>query len=265
MIKKKLRDLREDVYLANLELNNRNLVIYTFGNASGIDRESGIVAIKPSGVDYIDLDPEDMVLVDLEGNVIEGDLRPSSDTKTHLEIYKAFKEIGGVVHTHSLFATAWAQAKRSLPCFGTTHADYFYGEVPCTGLLEDERIKSDYERETGILIVETFNAKNLDPMKMKAILTASHGPFTWGKDAEEAVYLSVMLEEIARLNYYTIALNPDINSIKSSLLDKHYLRKHGNNAYYGQVESILKKRRQERKEERRGKRGKKGKNIAEDL
>jgi len=259
MIKKKLRDLRDDVYLANLELNNRHLVIYTFGNVSGIDRESGIVAIKPSGVDYIDLLPEDIVLVDMEGNVVEGDLRPSSDTKTHLMLYKAFKEIGGVVHTHSLFATAWAQSKKPLRCYGTTHADYFYGEVPCTDVLESEKIRGNYEKETGELIVETFNAKNLDPMKMRAVLVASHGPFAWGKNAEEAVYLSVMLEEIAKLNYYTTVLNPEIESINSTLLDKHYLRKHGDNAYYGQMENILKKRRQQRKEERRGKRERKEK------
>ena len=259
MIKKKLRDLREDVYLANLELYNRKLVIYTFGNVSGIDRESGIVAIKPSGVDYMDLTPEDIVLVDLDGNVVEGDLRPSSDTKTHLELYKAFKDIGGIVHTHSMFATAWAQAKMNLPCYGTTHADYFYGEVPCTSVLDDDRIKDNYEKNTGLLIVETFKAKKLDPTKMKAVLVASHGPFTWGKNAEEAVYLSVMLEEIAKLNYYTVNLNPKVKAIKSTLLDKHFLRKHGDNAYYGQVDSILKKRRQQRKEERRERRTKKEK------
>jgi len=265
MIKKKLRDLREDVYLANLELNNRKLVIYTFGNVSGIDRESGIVAIKPSGVDYFDLTPEDIVLVDLDGNVIEGDLRPSSDTKTHLELYKAFKDIGGVAHTHSTFATAWAQAKRGLPCLGTTHADYFHGEVPCTTVLSDDRIKEDYERETGLLIIETFKDRNIDPTRMKAVLVASHGPFTWGNNAEEAVYLSVMLEEIAKLNYYTVGLKPEINEIKSTLLDKHFLRKHGDKAYYGQVESVLRKRRQQRKEERREKRLKKEKNSDEDL
>ncbi len=257
MIKKKLRDLREDVYLANLELNNRHLVIYTFGNVSGIDRESGIVAIKPSGIDYIDLTPEDIVLVDLDGNVVEGDLRPSSDTRTHLELYKAFKDIGGVAHTHSMYATAWAQAKRALPCLGTTHADYFYGEIPCTSVLEDDRIKKDYEKETGLLIVETFKAMNLDPMNMRAILVASHAPFTWGKNAEEAVHLSVMLEEIAKLNYHTVALRPEIEPVKDALLDKHFSRKHGDNAYYGQVESILKKRRLQRREERREKRSKK--------
>ena len=232
MYKERLTKLKEDVWRANVELVERNLVIYSFGNASGIDRESGIVVIKPSGVDYKELSPENMVLVHLNGVVETGQLNPSSDTRTHLELYKAFKDIGGVVHTHSRHATAWAQSKRSLPCLGTTHADYFYGEVPCTEVISDEQIKSDYEKETGTLIVDTF--KNIDYHEMKAVLVACHGPFTWGKDPQEAVFMSDMLEEIARMNLMSVLLNPEAGNIKKTLLDKHYLRKHGEHAYYGQ-------------------------------
>lgn len=228
----RIKKLREKVYKANIELVERDLVIYSFGNASGIDRESGIVAIKPSGVDYKELAPEKMVLVSLEGKTLEGNLNPSSDTKTHLELYKAFKDIGGVVHTHSRHATAWAQANRSLPCMGTTHADYFFGDIPCTAVISDRQIKSDYEKETGTLIIDTF--KNIDYHVIKAVLVACHGPFTWGNDPNEAVFISDMLEEIARMNFMSTVLNPQAKGIKKSLLDKHYLRKHGAHAYYGQ-------------------------------
>jgi L-ribulose-5-phosphate 4-epimerase len=224
--------LREGVCRANLELVEKGLVIFTFGNASGIDRESGLVAIKPSGVSYEELTPGNMVLLDLQGNIVEGDFNPSSDTKTHLVLYNAFTEIGGVVHTHSRYASAWAQARRPLPCLGTTHADYFHGEIPCTELISDEAIKRDYEKETGTLIVDTF--MNRDYRTMKAVLVACHGPFTWGDTVEEAVFISAMLEEVARMGAATVELNPDIMNIKQTLLDKHFLRKHGRNAYYGQ-------------------------------
>jgi L-ribulose-5-phosphate 4-epimerase len=227
-----LKELRREVYEANMELTLRGLVIYTFGNVSGIDRAKGIVAIKPSGVDYAALAPEDIVLVDLEGKILEGTLNPSSDTKTHLILYREFGEIGGVAHTHSRYATAWAQAKKPLPCLGTTHADYFYGEIPCTEVISDEQIKKDYEEETGIQIVRTFD--NNDYRSMKAVLVANHGPFLWGASPGEAVYLSVMLEEIARIGYMAVQLNPSIGNMKRTILNKHYLRKHGDEAYYGQ-------------------------------
>jgi len=232
MNKNRLEKLREDVCRANLNLVKKGLVTHTFGNVSGIDRESNIVAIKPSGVDYSKLSPENMVLVDLDGNIVEGKLNPSSDAKTHIKLYKEFRDIGGIAHTHSRCATAWAQSKRSLPCLGTTHADYFYGEVPCTKVIRDDQIEKDYEKETGSLIMETF--KNVDYHCMKAVLVACHGPFTWGKDAEEAVFISVMLEEIAHMNFISVLLNPGLENIKKSLLDKHYLRKHGKDSYYGQ-------------------------------
>jgi L-ribulose-5-phosphate 4-epimerase len=228
--------LREEVCRANLELVEKGLVIFTFGNASGIDRESGVVAIKPSGVEYGKLSPQNMVLLDLQGNIVEGDFNPSSDTKTHLKLYNAFAEIGGVVHTHSRYASAWAQARRPIPCLGTTHADYFYGEIPCTELISDEAITRDYEEETGTLIVDTFI--NRDYRTMKAVLVACHGPFTWGDTVEEAVFISAMLEEVARMGAATVALNPDIMNIKQTLLDKHFLRKHGEHAYYGQGRGI---------------------------
>jgi L-ribulose-5-phosphate 4-epimerase len=227
-----LEELKRRVYEANMELYKRNLVVYTFGNASGIDRERGIVAIKPSGVDYTALSPERIVLVDLKGTQVEGDLNPSSDTKTHCRLYREWKEIGGIVHTHSRYATAWAQAKRTLPCLGTTHADYFYGEVPCTEVIEDDAIQRDYEEETGVQIVETF--RTIDYLSMHAVLVACHGPFVWGADAAEAVYLSVMLEEVAMTGFFTALLDPESTGIKQSLLDKHYLRKHGKESYYGQ-------------------------------
>jgi L-ribulose-5-phosphate 4-epimerase len=227
-----IKKLKEKVYQANMDLYNSNLVIGTFGNASGRDPDSGLVAIKPSGVDYRKLRAEDIVVLDLEGGIVEGELNPSSDTKTHLELYKAFSDVGGIVHTHSTYATAWAQAKRPVPCLGTTHSDYFYGEVPVTDVISDPAIDKDYEQETGTLIVETFGS--IDYHHMKAVLVACHGPFTWGVDAAEAVSLSVTLEEISRTSYISVSLNPSIKNIKKTLLDKHYLRKHGSDAYYGQ-------------------------------
>ncbi|MFW6137772.1 MAG: L-ribulose-5-phosphate 4-epimerase AraD [Spirochaetota bacterium] len=240
MIKRRLKELMEDVYVANMKLVDSGLVIHTFGNVSGIDREEGIIAIKPSGVEYADLSVEDMVLVDMQGKVVEGELTPSSDTSTHLKLYQAFPEIGGVVHTHSRYATAWAQAMKPIPCLGTTHADYFHGEIPCTGIISDGRIKKDYEQETGVQIIERF--KNINHRSMKAVLVACHGPFTWGRDAEDAVFTSVMLEEIAMTAYMSVLLNPELENIKQSLLDKHFLRKHGKNAYYGQKQESLTKR-----------------------
>lgn len=230
--KERLKRLREDVYRANMEIVDKGLVIFTFGNVSGIDRASGIVAIKPSGVDYSELSPANMVLLDLQGNIVEGDFNPSSDTKTHLKLYNAFEEIGGVVHTHSRYASSWAQAGKPLPCFGTTHADYFYGEIPCTDVISDGSIARDYEDETGALIVHTFRER--DYRSMKAVLVACHGPFTWGKDVGEAVFISAVLEEVARMGFLSVTINSDMKNIKQTLLDKHYLRKHGKDAYYGQ-------------------------------
>ena len=231
---KRLKKLKEEVYISNIELVKKNLVVFTFGNVSGIDRKSGIIAIKPSGVDYDKLTPEIMVLVDLEGNKIDSNLNPSSDTKTHIKLYKAFPDIGSVVHTHSRFATSWAQAKKPILCLGTTHADYFYGEIPCTEVISDEQIAKDYEEEAGNLIVETFKNKNIDYHYIKACLVSSHGPFTWGKEPKEAVSISYILEEIAQMNFNSILINPKLENAKKTLIDKHYLRKHGKHAYYGQ-------------------------------
>jgi L-ribulose-5-phosphate 4-epimerase len=227
-----LSSLKKEVYKANIKLFSSGLVTSTFGNVSGIDRESSLVAIKPSGVRYDKLTYKDMVVVDLEGNKVEGKLNPSSDTKTHLELYRNFSDIGGVAHTHSIYATAWAQAKRAIPCFGPTHADFFYGEVPCTGVISDSSISRDYELETGKLIVDTFKSK--DYHSIKAVLVACHGPFSWGGDAEEAVKISIALEELAEIALYSLMIDPKLKSIKKSLLKKHYLRKHGRSAYYGQ-------------------------------
>lgn len=229
-----LEKLKEQVYLANMELPKRGLVTYTWGNASGIDREKGLFVIKPSGVDYDLLKPDDMVVMDLQGNKVEGDLNPSSDTKTHLVLYNAFPGIGGIVHTHSPYAVAWAQAGEDLPCYGTTHADYFYGSVPCARHLTQEELDEDYERNTGITIVETFRERGIDPKAVPAVLCYSHGPFTWGKDADQAVYHSVVLEECAKMGIFTRVLNPHAAPAPQRMLDKHYLRKHGPNAYYGQ-------------------------------
>lgn len=227
-----LEKLKQEVYEANMELPRRGLITYTWGNVSGIDREKGLFVIKPSGVDYDRLQPSDMVVMDLEGNKVEGDMNPSSDTATHLELYKAFKEIGGIVHTHSPHATAWAQAGRALPCYGTTHADYFYGEIPCARNLTAEEIEEGYEMNTGKVIVETFEGKN--PAYIPAVLCKNHGPFTWGKDAAEAVHNAVVLEEIAKMNYMTEVINPKSGPAPQCMQDKHFMRKHGPDAYYGQ-------------------------------
>lgn len=227
-----LSSLKKEVYKANIRLFSSGLVTSTFGNVSGIDRKSSLMAIKPSGVRYDKLTYKDIVVVDLEGNKVEGKLNPSSDTKTHLELYKNFSDIGGIAHTHSIYATAWAQAKRAIPCFGTTHADFFYGEVPCTGVINDSSISRDYELETGKLIVDTFKSK--DYHSIKAVLVACHGPFSWGEDAEEAVKISIALEELAEIALYSLMIDPKLKNIKKSLLEKHYLRKHGRSAYYGQ-------------------------------
>jgi len=228
-----LEDLKRQACKANLDLVREGLVIQTWGNVSAVDRERGLVVIKPSGVAYDGMKSEHMVVISLEsGKVLEGGLKPSSDTPTHLVLYRAFKNIGGVVHTHSLYATAWAQAKRGIPSYGTTQADYWYGDVPCTRLMTPAEIESDYEANTGQVIVETF--KSLDPLQHPAVLVASHGPFAWGKDIESAVHNAVVLEFVARLAGETLRLNPTIEPMQSALLDKHFLRKHGPKAYYGQ-------------------------------
>lgn len=227
-----LEDLREMVLQANLELVRQGLVIYTWGNVSGIDRERGLVVIKPSGVRYEDLTADSLVVVDLDGRLVEGNLRPSSDTPTHIELYKAFPLIGGVVHTHSTQAVAWAQAGMAIPALGTTHADYFYGAVPCTDNLSSEEIARDYEAATGRLIARTFLHKN--PMETPAVLVKSHGPFCWGKDAIEAVYHARVLEEVALMARLTLDLNPDA-MFQKELGDKHFARKHGPESYYGQI------------------------------
>lgn len=229
-----LEALKREVYEANMELPRRGLVTYTWGNVSGIDREAGLFVIKPSGVDYDKLMPNDMVVMDLEGNRVEGRYNPSSDTATHLELYKAFPTIGGIVHTHSPHATAWAQAGRALPCYGTTHADYFYGDIPCARCLTAEEIVEAYEKNTGLVIIETFRALGLDPAYVPAVLCKHHGPFAWGKSAAEAVHSAVVLEEIAKMNFMTEVINPRVERAPQCMQDKHFLRKHGPNAYYGQ-------------------------------
>jgi L-ribulose-5-phosphate 4-epimerase len=228
-----LEELKKQVCKANLDLVKEDLVIQTWGNASGIDREHDLVVIKPSGVPYAGMQPEHMVVVSLEtGKVVDGNLIPSSDTPTHLMLYRAFKDVGGVVHTHSLYATAWAQAGRGIPAYGTTQADYWYGDVPCTRLLTPKEIKNDYEANTGQVIVDAF--QKLDPMQHPAVLVAGHGPFSWGRDVDEAVHNASVLEFIARLASETLRLNPKTKPMPSALLDKHFLRKHGPKAYYGQ-------------------------------
>lgn len=229
-----LEQLKEQVCRANLELPQHDLVTLTWGNVSGIDRESGLIAIKPSGVPYDGMVPEDMVLVDLEGNVVEGKRRPSSDTPTHLALYRAFPALGGVVHTHSRWATCFAQAGRGIPALGTTQADYFYGEVPCTRPMTAREIAGDYEWETGQVIIETFQTRGLDPAQMPGVLVRSHGPFVWGDDPMQAVHHAVVLEQIAFLDYHTLQLCPQTGTFPRELLDRHYLRKHGPGAYYGQ-------------------------------
>jgi len=232
-----LEALKEQVYRANMDLVKHNLIIFTWGNASGIDQETGLVVIKPSGVDYDRLTPNDMVVVSLDGKVVEGHLRPSSDTATHLEIYRNFPEIGGIVHTHSTYATIFAQAGRSVLPYGTTHADYFYGPVPLTRALTETEINTDYELNTGKVIVETLKLNNIDPLAVPGVLVKNHGPFTYGKTAHDAVYHAVVLEEVAKMALFTELLNPQVATLDQYLLDKHYYRKHGKNAYYGQNNS----------------------------
>lgn len=227
-----LEKLKEEVLQANLLLPKVNLVTFTWGNVSGMDRESGLVVIKPSGVPYEGMTVEDMVVVDLEGKVVEGKWRPSSDTPTHVELYKAFPECGGIVHTHSRWATTFAQAGMDIPAMGTTHADYFYGAIPCTRKLTDGEIAGEYEKETGRVIIETFKDRN--PADIPGVIVHSHGPFAWGTDAMNAVHNAVVMEEIAFMDWHAMVLNPGQEAMQQSLLNKHYFRKHGKNAYYGQ-------------------------------
>jgi len=229
-----LEQLKEEVYQANLDLPKHGLVKYTWGNASGIDRDSGLFVIKPSGVDYEKMTPNDMVVVDLDGNVVEGELNPSSDTPTHAVLYKHYPEIGGVVHTHSTWATIWAQAGIDVPAMGTTHADTFYGSVPCARYLTQEEIDRGYEVETGKVIIETFEERGLDILAVPGILLHGHAPFTWGKDVKTAVMNSVVLEEVSKMNLFARELNHFAEELPQRILDKHYLRKHGKYAYYGQ-------------------------------
>lgn len=229
-----LEELKQKVYEANMELPRMGLVIHTWGNVSGIDRKQGLMVIKPSGVTYDKLRPEDMVVLDLDGRKVEGESNPSTDTKTHIELYKAYPHIGGIVHTHSPNAVAWAQAGQDIPCYGTTHADYFYGCVPCARNLTGQEIDEDYERNTGKVIIETFTARGIDPTHTPAVICRNHGPFAWGKDAEEAVYHASVLEEVAKMARFTRQVNPGAVEAPDSIVNKHFLRKHGPNAYYGQ-------------------------------
>jgi len=229
-----LEDLKERVYKANMMLPQYGLVTFTWGNVSELDEESGIFAIKPSGVDYNLLTPDDMVLIDLDGNKVEGKLNPSSDTPSHLELYRNFQSIGGVCHTHSSYATSWAQSGRSIKCYGTTHADYFYGDIPCLRCLTAEEIEEAYELNTGKLIVNEFKRLGIDPDAVPACLCKNHGPFSWGKNGKKAVESAVVLEEVAKMAYRTELINPKVEETPQFLQDKHYFRKHGANAYYGQ-------------------------------
>ncbi|MED3645711.1 L-ribulose-5-phosphate 4-epimerase [Halalkalibacterium halodurans] len=227
-----LEQLKETVFKANLYLPKYQLVTFTWGNVSGIDREKGLVVIKPSGVEYFEMKSKDMVVVDLEGNIVEGDLKPSSDTPTHLALYRAFDKVGGIVHTHSVWATAWAQAGKEIPAYGTTHADYFHGTIPCTRPMTEVEILGDYEKETGNVIVETFRDK--DPLSIPGVLVHSHAPFVWGKDPMEAVHHAVVLEEVAKMAQKTLSISERTLPMDSVLLDRHFYRKHGQAAYYGQ-------------------------------
>lgn len=229
-----LEQLKQEVYEANMLLPKYHLVTFTWGNVSGIDREKGLFVIKPSGVDYDKLTPDSMVVVNLEGEVVEGEYRPSSDTPTHVVLYNRFQEIGGVVHTHSPWATSWAQAGRGIPCYGTTHADYLYGQVPCVRTLTKEEIETAYEKNTGVLIADEFERLAVDYLATPAVLCKNHGPFTWGKDAKEAVHNAVVLEEVAKMAARCEQIDPKVNPAPQELQDKHYYRKHGKNAYYGQ-------------------------------
>ena len=225
--------LKKAVCAANIELQTRKLIIYSWGNVSGIDRSEGVIAIKPSGVPYDNLTPDKIVILDLDGNIVEGTLKPSSDTPTHLELYRNFNAVGGICHTHSVCATAWAQACREIPCFGTTHADYFYGAIPVTEAMTKDQIENNYELNTGKAIVRRFSG--MDPMQIPAVLVANHGPFSWGTTAESSVEAMIVLEEIATMALNTITINPKQGRINKTLHDQHYLRKHGKNAYYGQI------------------------------
>jgi len=225
-------ELRQRVFETNLDLQRQGLIVLTWGNVSAIDRSAGIIAIKPSGVRYENLSPESVVIVDMEGRVVEGNLKPSSDTATHLELYRSFPGVGGVCHTHSMYATMWAQARRSIPCFGTTHADSFYGPIPVTDPMTDEEVGGPYEENTGKVIVRRF--AGLDPMQIPAVLVANHGPFTWGASPEKAVENAVVLEQVAKMAFGALQVNPLQREIGQTLLDRHYLRKHGKGAYYGQ-------------------------------
>lgn len=229
-----LEQLKKEVFEANMLLPKYHLITFTWGNVSAIDREKGLVVIKPSGVEYDTMSADDMVICDMDGKVVEGHYKPSSDLMTHLEFYRCFPNIGGVVHTHSQNATSWAQAGKDIPALGTTHGDYFYGSVPCTRKMKSAEIKDAYELNTGKVIVETFQDREIDPDQMPGVLVHSHGPFTWGRDAKEAVHNAVVLEELAAMALKTMIINPDVEDMQKELLDKHYLRKHGPNAYYGQ-------------------------------
>ncbi|SEF76594.1 L-ribulose 5-phosphate 4-epimerase [Eubacterium ruminantium] len=229
-----LEELKKRVYEANMLLPKYGLITFTWGNVSEIDREAGLVAIKPSGVDYDKMTPEDIVILDLDGNKIEGRMNPSTDTPTHLELYKAFPEIGGVVHTHSTFATSWAQAGKDIPCYGTTHADYFYGSIPCIRNLTAEEIEEAYEKNTGLSIVERYMKDNINPAYVPGCVCKNHGPFTWGENGNEAVHNAVVVEEVAKMAFLTLGINPEAGMTPQYMQDKHFMRKHGPNAYYGQ-------------------------------
>ncbi|MDT0646616.1 L-ribulose-5-phosphate 4-epimerase [Zunongwangia sp. F260] len=227
-------ELKRECYEANMQLNALDLVIYTFGNVSAVDRKEAVFAIKPSGVPYEDLKPEDIVIMDFDNNVIEGEMRPSSDTKTHAYLYKNWEEIGGVAHTHATYSVAWAQSQKDIPIFGTTHADHLTADIPCAAPMRDDLIAGNYEYNTGIQILECFRDKGLSYKEVQMVLLGNHGPFTWGKNAAKAVYNSKVLEEVARMAYLTLQINPEAPRLKDSLIKKHYERKHGKNAYYGQ-------------------------------
>lgn len=228
------QDIKQAAYRANMQLPELGLVLFTFGNASAADRERGVFAIKPSGVPYVELRPEDMVVVDFDNNIVEGTKRPSSDTKTHAVLYKHWSHIGGIAHTHSTYATAWAQTQQDIPIFGTTHADHLTVDVPCAPVMSDKMIKGDYEYQTGFQILNAFQEKGLKPEEVEMVLVANHAPFTWGKTVEKAVYNSAVLEELARMAYLTRQIRPDAPRLKAALIEKHYERKHGSKAYYGQ-------------------------------
>ncbi|MDC1218072.1 MAG: L-ribulose-5-phosphate 4-epimerase [Flavobacteriales bacterium] len=230
----KFKKLKQECYEANLELNSLGLVVYTFGNVSSVDREQKLFAIKPSGVPYEDLKAEDMVIVDFENTIVEGTLKPSSDTKTHAYLYKHWEGIGGIAHTHAPYSVSWAQAQQDIPVFGTTHADHLTEDIPCADPMQDELIKGNYEHNTGIQILDCFKERKLDPKQVEMILIGNHGPFCWGKNAAKAVYNARVLEEIAHMAYLTLQINPKATHLKKSLIKKHYDRKHGKDAYYGQ-------------------------------